>query len=504
MIRAAIYARYSSDNQTFASIQAQVEQCQEYCQRKGYAVVKIYTDEAKSGTTTARRDNYKLMLADARKDMYDIIIMHKIDRNARCEYDYYCFKNRILSLGKNYAYAAQGFDNSTPEGQLMENNLVGFAAYFSRNLGGEIKKGQKIKAESHLFLGGKPPLGYKIINQKYEIDEKEAPAVRMIFDMYLKGSGYLTIIEKLNQAGYRTKAGKMFGKNSIHDILANERYCGTYTFGRTFKVNGRQNSHKSNPKMLKETGAIPAIISPVQFDAARIKMAQNRHAPGTYRADYLLSGLVTCAYCGSRMCGNSSRKGPYRYRFYMCCKQSNHGVKTCENTKIAKEELESLVKKGLLQNLKPSNIDNVLAKAERVLRSGESKNAAQIKALAAQKTGAELKLNNMYNIIEAGHADNFDLARMSQIKKEITNLQQQIDNLKNQGSCQMSIDRIKEYWSRLYNAIKNKTDPAALRSVFQRAIKNIIVSREKVRIELVTNSRDCLVALMGIEPMISP
>ena len=52
---AAIYARYSSDNQREESIDAQVRAINEYAQRNGYSIVKIYSDEARSATTDNRQ-----------------------------------------------------------------------------------------------------------------------------------------------------------------------------------------------------------------------------------------------------------------------------------------------------------------------------------------------------------------------------------------------------------------------------------------------------------------
>lgn len=82
MERAVIYARYSSDHQREESIDAQVRACREYCQRKGYLVTKIYADEAKSGKSIAKREQYKKMLADSQKNLFDVVVFHKIDRNS--------------------------------------------------------------------------------------------------------------------------------------------------------------------------------------------------------------------------------------------------------------------------------------------------------------------------------------------------------------------------------------------------------------------------------------
>ena len=47
-MRAAIYARYSSDNQRDASIEDQLRLCREYTKRQGWTVADSYSDRAMS------------------------------------------------------------------------------------------------------------------------------------------------------------------------------------------------------------------------------------------------------------------------------------------------------------------------------------------------------------------------------------------------------------------------------------------------------------------------
>lgn len=191
MQRAVIYARFSSDMQREESIDAQVRACKAYAKNKGYIVVDTYADEAKSGRDVTKRDAYNQMLADAMEDKFDVIIFHKIDRNSRNELNYFTFKDKLERLGISYEYAAQPIDTISPEGQVMETIMVGMSAYYSRNLAKETKKGLNENAYKALFNGGCPPLGYKIVDKKYVIDESEAAAVRLIFELYLAGKGML-------------------------------------------------------------------------------------------------------------------------------------------------------------------------------------------------------------------------------------------------------------------------------------------------------------------------
>lgn len=83
--QAVIYARFSSDKQTEASIDAQVRACREYASIKGMVVGEVYADEAISGkgSKTASRKAYQRMLRDTRKGIFDTILIHKYDRVAR-------------------------------------------------------------------------------------------------------------------------------------------------------------------------------------------------------------------------------------------------------------------------------------------------------------------------------------------------------------------------------------------------------------------------------------
>lgn len=67
----------------------------------------------------------------------------------------------------------QPIDDSTPEGQLMATLLAGMDEYYSQNLASNVKRAQKLKAQNCEFQGGIPPLGYKIVDKHYEIDEKK-------------------------------------------------------------------------------------------------------------------------------------------------------------------------------------------------------------------------------------------------------------------------------------------------------------------------------------------
>jgi hypothetical protein len=64
MKRAAIYARFSSDQQNERSIGDQVALCCEYATRQGYSVARVFEDAAASGASMHGRPGIRALLAD--------------------------------------------------------------------------------------------------------------------------------------------------------------------------------------------------------------------------------------------------------------------------------------------------------------------------------------------------------------------------------------------------------------------------------------------------------
>lgn len=124
--------------------------------------------------------------------------------------------------------------DNTPEGKLMLYVITGMNEFYSANLAAETMKGLRENAYNHKHTGGLPPLGYDVdpVSKQLVVNQEEARAVQTIFAMYLAGHGYGDITQTLKANGWRTKRGAFFGRNSIHDILINEKYTGVLTYDK--------------------------------------------------------------------------------------------------------------------------------------------------------------------------------------------------------------------------------------------------------------------------------
>lgn len=341
---AAIYARYSSDLQRSESIDAQIRACKYYAQRFGLNVIHVYSDAAKSGRRIAGRDQFAAMMEDAKAGKFKVLLVHKLSRFSRSGTDTLNNKARLESLGVELVSVTERLDN-TPEGKLMLYVITGMNEFYSANLAAETMKGLRENAYNCKHTGGLPPLGYDVdpATKKLVVNVEEAEAVCTIFSMYLAGHGYGEITQVLNGNGWRTKRGALFGRNSIHDILINEKYTGVLVYDKIASKtpDGKMNRRKFKKDYIRIDGGCPQIISREDFERTAIKLKQNQHRPRTKAVEnYILSGKLYCGVCGHRMCGERHKVRDTAYAYYTC----NQG-KRCKDHKLSvpKQLVEDMV-----------------------------------------------------------------------------------------------------------------------------------------------------------------
>lgn len=324
MKKAVIYARYSSDKQTEQSIEGQLYDCHKYAAAHDIQVVYEYIDRAISGRTDDR-PQFRQMIADSAHSDWEYVLVWKFDRFSRNMYDSAVHKR---TLQKNGVRVLSAMENVTPDknGELMEHILESFADYYVSDLREKTVRGMyqsAMKCEST----GHIPLGYKVVDKKYVIDESERYIPETLFRRYARGDKLTDIADDLNAAGYRTRKGKKFTCNSFYSILSNEKYTGTYIYGD-----------------IRVEGGMPAMVPVEIFEQVRERLKDNRKRTAKFRAkvDYILSGKLFCGECEEAMTGFSGvgRNGVAHY-YYRC-----NGVQKksgCHKHHEKKEQIETEV-----------------------------------------------------------------------------------------------------------------------------------------------------------------
>jgi DNA invertase Pin-like site-specific DNA recombinase len=188
--RAAVYARFSSENQREASIDDQIRVCTAHLAREGFSVVETYADYAVSGATTLR-PGYQALLRDARAKRFDIVVAESLDRFSRDQEHIAAFFKQASFAGTRIVTLSEGEVSELHiglKGTMGALYLKELAEKTRRGLEGRIRAGRSI---------GRAAYGYRRVprlNDQNEpdrglraIDPCEGAIVLRIFKEYASG-----------------------------------------------------------------------------------------------------------------------------------------------------------------------------------------------------------------------------------------------------------------------------------------------------------------------------
>ena len=406
---ACLYLRYSSASQTEQSIEGQLRVCREYCTRHGISITEMYIDRAKSASHgVTKRTEFLRMMADASRHPFDAVIVYKLDRFARNRYDSATYKAKLKKYGVKLISATEQLSD-TPESIILESVLEGMAEFYSAELSQKIKRGIRESASKHHVVGGATPIGYKIENRHYVIDEETAPIVRETFRRYADGERICDIAKSFTLRGYRTSKGAVFTKNSFHRMLSNKRYLGYYVY-----------------KDYEEPNVLPPLVDQDTWDRVQKRVKENQHAPARSKAvePYLLSGKLICGHCNQKMLGESghSQRGTI-HRYYTCAGRKKH--RSCDKKPLPKDWIEDVVVEFAKDLLTDEMIAEMARKAvkenERILDEN-----SEIKSLQSRQKDVELRLGNLTKAIETGIVPETILRRISELEAELRQIKKAI------------------------------------------------------------------------------
>ena len=210
MINAVGYTRFSTDRQTENSTKFQMEAISRYAKANDINLLRYYSDEGFSGTNT-ERPAFQDMCAAADMKLFDAVLIYDITRASRDVVDWMEFRKIMRSLDIQVISVTQHLgDALDPESYLVELINAGIGQHHVLQTRQKSIAGTTAKAREGVFLGGFAPLGYRIEDGKYIIEETEAKYIRMIFDMYAAGKSYNEIIDALG--GLKGRRGVVIGK----------------------------------------------------------------------------------------------------------------------------------------------------------------------------------------------------------------------------------------------------------------------------------------------------
>ena len=411
-MRAAIYARMSTDKQSADSPADQIARCRDFARVRGWRVVEelVLQDAGISGAS--RHNRPRLLELISRLDEWDVLLCFDFSRLARDAEDLGWIRNRLRVQKRTAFAAADGLElfnvGAKVLGVMNEEFLVKLRADTHRGLRGRVERG---------FSGGGTPYGYQseavhrgrtggrgeAIPDGYrlKINEPAAATVRRIFEDYTNGVGLRAIASALNAEGIPSPRGRGWAPAALHALLRNPIYVGEHIWNRSEWIKdhetGRRRRHeRPESEWLRRFDESLRIIPDelwqraVAARAARGGMIERRsdgtiartrpHPANRSPSKHLLSGLLECAECGGSVYVLDSGGR------YGCSWRRDRGPSVCGNrVTVPHGELES----GLLRAFRdeilvPENVAYTVERALEIIRTSAAPDREIAKRRAAE------------------------------------------------------------------------------------------------------------------------
>lgn len=473
----AAYCRVSTDKEDqLNSLEAQKQFFQEYTQKTGDNLVKLYADEGISGTKIKNRKQFLRMMSDAEQGLFDMVVVKDISRFARNTVDLLQNIRRLKELGIETQFLTANM-TSMGNSEFVLTVFGALAQEESLNTSKRVKFGKKINAEK----GRVPNLVYgynKTIGEYFSlaINQEEAKIVRQIYDWYINGGfGASKIATMLNDRGIKTKRGCNWSQNAICRILTNPIYVGILITGKYETVDfltGRRITKDKDEWNTFDRPELRIINDETFYSAQKLIKERNR----LFKTDkqkhsnlHLFSTIIRC-----KECGWSFRRIVKTYKntyIRWGCSGHNRCADNCTNTVLIDEnELIEIIENYFTEILsnKKNVIQYVVDEFQKVYKA-KDENAAYEKELRtelARLQRTRQKYMDMYTD---------DLISREELNQKASGIKKDIDKLEaDLRMVEKHITKGEQLQTILNETFKEIEDISDLRSVNNTQLRRII------------------------------
>ena len=436
-MRAAIYARYSSENCSPTSIEDQISSCRRFAERNGIEILEdhIYHDDGISGARNDRTSLEALMIA-AQDRCFNVVLIDDMSRLSRSTLDTLRYAAFFESVDVVIKTVGDNIDTSNEISRILLPFLGMKNEGYLKDLGQKTFRGLRGRIDEGYFVA-ECAFGYDTVDsiktrpdrkgklvpagKMLVINELEAEVVRRIFQEFADGKSVFGIVQRLNQDGVRGRKNRTctWGPGEVHRILRNEKYKGTRIWGRKGSkrnpLNGKVR-HVEKPRsewLVKEMPEL-RIVPQELWDKVHERLADVKRVwkGGKKRTGFqgatgnrvtlypqeLLSGAMVCGVCGAMIVKVTGKSGGY----YGCHKAAKKG---CTNRAIVKKSLAERIILGEVSKLlsNPETLSFVFRKVEQTVAKEFSKSPGSAKQKEAEYKKQVQERDNLIGFIAKGH-----------------------------------------------------------------------------------------------------
>lgn len=458
-----------------------------------------YSDEAISGTKAYLRGGFQQMIADAKRGVFDLIVVKDVARFARNLKECLVYKDLLKSYGVMIWFVKDNINTFCSKDETMLQ-IMGVGAEMEAKSARErtrivfqqgIRKG--------CVYGNSKILGYQKEHCSLVIDEYEAEIVRLIFELYVhERLGLRRIAKELTKRNLTRRDGTKIPTRTIKSVLENPKYKGYFCGGKTVKVDAgdryiRRELPQEDWVMYKDPD-IPAIVSESLWDAAaRIRQERQREFQEAVSAPcnqgiYTYSGKIESGFVP----GVNYTRVNYRYNGaeregWQCRNHKDPAHPGNVGPTLYTDELDEILS-AVLQNLL-GGYDSVVASLMERYRSVSEDAAStdRLTALEQEKekiSGKQKKLLELYEDDAISKAD--FIARNKEHQARLAVIEAQAEGLRNSaGATRKMLSDLDNLWETVKAAAKEvKPSKETVNAVVDKIIVKNTSTKTRIDLEI--------------------
>ncbi|MDO4650246.1 MAG: recombinase family protein [Eubacteriales bacterium] len=362
--RVAAYARVSMESERMNhSLSAQISYYNSLIQKNpDWEFAGVYADNGISGTSTAKRDEFRRMVEDCEAGKIDIILTKSIQRFARNTVDLLETVRHLKDLGIEVRFEKENIHSLSGDGELMLSILASFAQEESRSLSENIKWATRKRFEQGIPNGKFNIYGYRWEDEQLVIVPEEAAIVKRIFQNFLDGRSRLETERELEAEGIRTRNGCVMRDSNLAKILTNITYTGNMLLQKEFITDPIHKQRKKNRGELPQywvEDTHEAIIDLETFQFVQEEMKRRKELGALANKSLNIScftGKIKCPFCNQSYMHNKRKPRTPNGKAleYWCCGSRKKKGGHCE---VGASINQSNMEKVLAEVLGTENFD---------------------------------------------------------------------------------------------------------------------------------------------------
>ena len=508
-MRAAIYARYSSDMQKPESIEDQFRQCRKLISARSWQVAEgcEFSDFAQSGADDTRV-GYHAMKDAARAGRFDCLVVDDLSRLGRDTVESLLTYEELTGHGVQIVGVADGIDTTSGNGKvpyyfravMSELFLDELRSKMRRGLDGRVLRGYSAggRVFGYLYTEVPDPSGEndrfgrpKRAGVSIAIDPEQAEVVRRIFAMRVKGLGLKAIAHCLNEQGVPAPRHKrsITGAGSwctgtIRDLSRNPKYIGDWTWGKTRWMRTRGTKKRRPVAQPRDRWTVcfrPELrvldqptwetVQALTHTEPKVLRMKNGQLAGSRTnsgpAKYLFSGLLKCAKCGGSMVVVSSGE----YSSYACNNHWNRGTTVCDNNRrlprrVVETDLLGAIQRKLLDE---RLIERLTAKVNARIASFTKSSPSDSRLLRDDAKRIETEIENLLAFVAGGDTSARVRSMLVEREGKLAAIRQEIQTAEAGGKAETAVDT---QW------VRNRTNN--LRTLFENFSEDTPLARREL------------------------